>query len=402
MYEEPTSNPFLPSAKPLVTIQVHAPANSNQNSIQQQPVEPISVPAPNASTVPVTTNAGSQNQQVIDWQPKSAASVKITCLGRCGKICNLGHEKIVKSTVLFSIFLGITILFTFGVFIYSLMLLKPYVSIGTSCTPPSSQFSDVCSSPLNSISMMCGSLQCSSCSCANICTNSQFSSISPFLFTIPSILTRNNITTASSFSFSNPHDYIYCPFPYVDSTWRITLTFFTSLLGLLSFFIIWKGYKLLLLFATLCMLTASGMFFYVMVIDSTSVNNSVNACVNNFPSWTLPTSWGSKVSCFYAPLIAIPILDATCFVITFYTALVFYGKWKILRAIASEEPQVEARRVALEASFSRPEGEGGSGDENGLPDPDAVRRIQESNRETMLRQQQEDAEARLAFRSNKE
>jgi hypothetical protein len=178
------------------------------------------------------------------------------------------------------------------------------------------------------------------------------------------------------------------------------LTFFTFILGLLSFYLVWKEFRIFLLLAMVSMLTASGMFFYVMVIDSTSVNNSVIACANNFPSWTLPNSWGGRVSCFYTPLIAIPLLDAACFVITLYTSIVLFGKFQLFRALASDQPQVEARRVALEASFSRPDGEGGGGDE--LPDPEAVRRIQESNRETLLRQQQEDMEARSAFRANKE
>jgi hypothetical protein len=251
-WTEPLENPFAPKARapsappaasedtdPSAAITVTsadavaAPpviaAKSAKRGSKTGPVAPPPVP-PREEAPPVEAEAV-VDAEAPEWlrtaskPPAPKPPQKKGCFWACLRCCGRTHRTIVGSSVCTTVFLSLSTILLFSFWVLSLVFLKERVQAGNCAAPaalcPLGGFADAKCMSFGYVGQQCDSV-CDAAAAANA---------APFAFTL-------NGFSGSSGSFLE--NYVFCPFPKMNSNWRIPLTFFATLVGCVAIFALCK------------------------------------------------------------------------------------------------------------------------------------------------------------------
>lgn len=215
------------------------------------------------------------------------------CVRATRQCCGHAHATVAGSTVCSLSLLGIAAAGSFALFVYSLTQLGNRTVVGSQC--PSTIGCAVGLASANCLNIGGGGQ-----SCENVCAWYGEQGAAPVQFTV-----------AGFKGASGSDAYVYCPFPKINTNWRIPLTLFASILSLIALLAVAKRWKSSVIASSFLHFATGGLYFWVMIQDSAAVDKASIACSKRFASLPAAGAYGSaELQCSQAKYVAVCLVDA--------------------------------------------------------------------------------------------
>lgn len=232
------------------------------------------------------------------------------CIGATRQCCGRAHAALAGSTVCSLSLLGIAAAGSFALFVYSLTQLGSRTVVGSQC--PGTLGCAVGLASANCLNIGGGGQ-----SCENVCAWYGEQGAAPVQFTV-----------AGFKGASGSDAYVYCPFPKVNTNWRIPLTLFSSILSLVALLAVAKRWKSSVIVSSFLHFAAGSLYFWVMIQDSAAVDKASLACSRRFASLPAAGAYGTaELQCAQAKYVAVCLVDAALSLFTVSAEVLVRGRW---------------------------------------------------------------------------
>lgn len=220
------------------------------------------------------------------------------CVRATRQCCSRAHGTIAGSTVCSLSLLGIAAAGSFALFVYSLTQLGSRTVVG--------QCPGTVGCAVGLASSNCLTIGGGGQSCENVCAWYAEQNAAPVQFTV------------AGFKWGSGSDaYVYCPFPKINTNWRIPLTLFASILSLIALLAVAKRWRTSVIVCAFLHWAAGGLYFWVMIQDSAAVDRASTACGKRFASLPAAGAYGlAELQCAQAKFVAVCLVDAA---LSFFT-----------------------------------------------------------------------------------
>ena len=253
--------------------------------------------------------------------PYGKGCMRATC--RCLGTCHASCASSWALTMALLIFLTVVLL---SDFIYSLVLLTPTPFAGVDCSTASPN----CAVAVTTST--CLSLGGGIAGCSGACNAAASAGVAPLRITAPGA----------------GGDFVYCPFPNRNIYFRLPTAIIMAFAAACSALSMIKRWRDGLIAGVIFAGAAGGVYFYVMIVDSSATLHVNAACADGLSMLGFPAA--GTVTCATAPFIAISVLDAGLSLLCLYTVAVLFTNCRRISAQAAMYKADAPKRAAASAA----------------------------------------------------
>lgn len=268
-----------------------------------------------------STIGDSGRSSALTPAPIGKGCVRATC--RCLGTCHASCASSWALTMALLIFLAVVLL---SDFIYSLVLLTPTPFAGFDCSTASPNCA------ISVATSSCLSLGGGIAGCSGACNAAASAGVAPLRITAPGA----------------GGDFVYCPFPNRNIYFRLPTAIIMAFAAACSALSMIKRWRDGLIAGAIFAAAAGGVYFYVMIVDSSATLHVNNACADGLSMLGFPAA--GTVTCATAPFIAISVLDAGLSLLCLYTAAVLFTNCRRISAQAAMYKADAPKRAAASAA----------------------------------------------------
>ena len=223
-------------------------------------------------------------------------------------------------------------------FVYSLVLLTPAPAVGD-CSAVSPNCAAVAATGT------CLSLNGGSAGCGGACDAAASAGVAPLRAT----------------SSGAGGAFVYCPFPKMNVYFRLPTAIIMACAAAFAALSLIKRWRDGLIAGAFFAAAAGGIYFYVMIVDSSATVQLNAACASGLAKLGFPAA--GAVVCATAPFVAISVLDAALSLLCLYTAAVLLTNCRRISAEAAAYKADAPKRAAAAAAAKEAFSAGGGGDD---------------------------------------